>query len=193
MEEDGDVSEAGVVDAVAEVREEFHLGGVAVGFEDIRRLDGGVRGKDVVIQAMEEEDWSHWGLGTGIGRKAGGDAKGAAAGDEACGFVGKPRQGVENGHGALGEAEEDDVGGGDGVGRRDLGDEGVQLACNGLEAVFVAEGPAGVPEPLVALARWRRGSAVRGINRQAFRQVTEDGLEDRGEGDEVVAIGTETV
>lgn len=189
MQEDADMGEAGVVDAVAKVGQDFHLSWVAVGLEDAGGGDGGVGGEDVVVRAVEEEDW----LFIVAGREAGRDREGAAAGDEACGLVGEGGEGVENGHSALGEAEEGDIVAGDAVSLHDVADEGIQLGCCGLEAGFVAEGPAGVPEPLVALAERRGGWRVRAVDGQSFPELTERELEGGGEGDEVVARGTKTV
>lgn len=189
VQEDGDVGEGAAVDAVAEVGEDFHLRGVAVGGEGLGGFDRGVGGEDVVVLSVDKEDgawirirWEGWG-----------DAEGAAAGDESGRFVGEGREGVERRHGALGEAQEGDVGQGDIVMGGDLGDEVIEVARCGLEAGLVAEGPAHVAEPLVAVAVRRAGRAVGAVDGQTFPKVTEGHLQGGGEGDEVVARGTKTV
>ena len=100
---------------------------------------------------------------------------------------------MEEGHGALGKTKDGDIAGGDGEGLRHLGDKAIELRNDGLQAAFVAEGPAGVAEPLAAEAIGRGGGGVGRIDGQTFAKVTEACTQRCGEGDKVVARGTKAV
>ena len=85
------------------------------------------------------------------------------------------------------------MGGGNTVGCGYLGEKGVKLGGEGLQALRVAEGPAHVAEPLAAEAIRREAWCVGGVDRQGFACITECGFEGGRQLDKVVARGTKTV
>lgn len=174
---------------MAQVGQDMQLGWVVVLLVDGLGLYRSVGRKDVVVLSVDKED-RH---GFGCRRKSGGHCECATTGNDGGWYMGERGQGVEEGHGALRETEEGDVDGGNAVGSGDLSDEVIELGRDTLQAVFVAEGPAGIAEPLAAKAIGGGGRCVRGIDGQTFAEVTERCTQGGGEGDKVVARGTKAV
>lgn len=149
-----------------------------------------VGGDDVVILAVKKQNGGFLASGGVEVFLVHGAARMA---DEGGNWLGKAWHGIEAKHGALRKAKESHIGERDVVVLAEVGEIGPELIFGYFYAGAVAEGPIGIGEPLAALADGCWGGGVGEEQGQTFTQLTAGGLEGGGEGEKVVAIGTETV